>query len=452
MEQNKSQKGMGGKYSESLAYAGLFATLSLVFALIGGAIYAALNVGNLTEIIMLCTGYVNVLSHGNEFLSGVILAAVFGGSAWFYHTLPSKIINYLRKHYTTTLSVDSTCEAYHQLILHLEGEGISDLARVVRFSNGRWDNGKLVKEVGFGSQLFWLRGRLISVHHLKDETSALRDLRRTLDITILGRSHQYFEKIMAQCESVEHERDMSKYYEQEIGHCRYITSQKPRSLDSIALSKANREALLHTIDNFVAKEAWYLEHNVPYQLGILLHGPPGTGKTSLIRGIAAYMGRNIVTAKSSNILEYACKTTPRSSLIVVEEIDTFGVSQRELDSEEDEDTNVKSKDYLEKSLDSFSVGAILSALDGLIPNPGRVLIMTTNHPDKIDKAITRPGRIDLSLYLGYLDQEVMGILLYKFFGEQVNVPPLRTGVSPAQVQNDIILGLTVESLIEKYKA
>lgn len=51
---------------------------------------------------------------------------------------------------------------------------------------------------------------------------------------------------------------------------------------------------------------------------------------------------------------------------------------------------------------SFVMQGLLNVLDGVVDTPGRIVIMTTNHPETLDAALIRPGRIDKKIYLGYM--------------------------------------------------
>lgn len=82
---------------------------------------------------------------------------------------------------------------------------------------------------------------------------------------------------------------------------------------------------------------------------------------------------------------------------------------------------------------------------------GRVVIMTTNHADDLDPALLRHGRIDLQLYIGHMTDETFWAYLHRFFPEyQGEEWPVRDGVAPSEVQNDIVMDLTPDELREKY--
>merc|ERR1712151_1051684 len=59
----------------------------------------------------------------------------------------------------------------------------------------------------------------------------------------------------------------------------------------------------------------------------------------------------------------------------------------------------------EEDPDALSLSGLLNVLDGVVDSPGRILVMTSNHPEKLDPALIRPGRINKRLHLGYMDAE-----------------------------------------------
>ncbi|CAK0777625.1 hypothetical protein CVIRNUC_004511 [Coccomyxa viridis] len=162
---------------------------------------------------------------------------------------------------------------------------------------------------------------------------------------------------------------------------------------------------------FCENRGWYTERGIPYQLGFLLSGPPGSGKTSAIRAIANHTKRHIINVNFASITtatqlknllfserlstfvdSHSSETQTLSipidqRLYVLEEIDAIGdiVQQRYEGMKKPRDTVP----------DELTLAEILTALDGTIECPGRMLIMTSNHPEYLDEALIRPGRIDV---------------------------------------------------------
>lgn len=182
---------------------------------------------------------------------------------------------------------------------------------------------------------------------------------------------------------------------------------------------------------FLENQAWYDAKGIPYQLGILLSGKPGTGKTSCIRAIANITRRHIVNVNFANVttatqlkeLFYNEKLQVYSDnsmantvayhipvpqrLYVLEEIDAIGdiVKQRKQDAP------------VERTVaDELTLMEILTVLDGTIETPGRILIMTSNHPETLDAALIRPGRIDVHVEFDYASQDLLADMYNCYLG------------------------------------
>lgn len=197
----------------------------------------------------------------------------------------------------------------------------------------------------------------------------------------------------------------------------YITNYK--TFNNICLKNNLEKTIFNIINEFKHSENWYKELDLPYTLGFLLFGPPGTGKTSIIKAIANVFEKDIwyfdlSKIKSSSEFEILIsKINYDNSLIVFEDIDTMNeiIYNRDimsLDNKDNKDIN-----------DKLTLGHILDFLDGLQENHGRIVIMTSNHPEKLDKALIRPGRIDYHFELSYCDKNMVKQIYYNFFKEDI---------------------------------
>ena len=209
-----------------------------------------------------------------------------------------------------------------------------------------------------------------------------------------------------------------------------------------------KDALIKRLDTFKNKEQ-YTKLGIPETLGLLLYGEPGTGKTSTIKAIAQYMDMSIIivpmnkihTRKqldeifySSNLNDYVA---PSKRIYVFEEIDCNGwekiVRDRRLPVISDDiPSNGQSiTEIINESLkkeapkkkqddDKLTLGALLEVLDGIVEVPGRIVIMTTNHRDILDPALTRPGRIDMEIEFKKLRRQQINDIYKQFYGFSIS--------------------------------
>ena len=206
-----------------------------------------------------------------------------------------------------------------------------------------------------------------------------------------------------------------------------------------------------------ASPKWYATRGIPYRRGYLFHGPPGTGKTSLSFALAGIFGLEIyaislqeVTLTEGDLIQLF-NGLPRRCIVLLEDVDAAGLLRdgqsddpegkkksrkdtkktdaaekgKEAEPEKKEvsaDPPKKDEEYTLKDLakelkaisapprraggpnrgvnaegqpnTGISLSGLLNAIDGVATHEGRVLIMTTNHPEKLDAALVRPGRVD----------------------------------------------------------
>ena len=190
------------------------------------------------------------------------------------------------------------------------------------------------------------------------------------------------------------------------------------------------------IDFFLNNKDWYIQRGIPYNLGILLWGETGGGKTRFIKQLLKYTGRHGIDIKLNDELDFSklknilLKDTIGESyiipqnkrIIIFEDIDAMGevVKQRSksLNSDQDTDVDINSenldsgifsklietqkKEIIEEKSKHLNnnLGYLLNMIDGLNECSGRIIIMTTNRLEYLDKALIRPGRIDIKIEFG----------------------------------------------------
>jgi len=284
-----------------------------------------------------------------------------------------------------------------------------------------------------------------------------------------------------------------------VGGWRETPHETMKSFDNIFFD--GKQEVLNKIKFFVENKDWYRRNGVPYTLGIALYGEPGTGKTSFAKALATLLNRHIVsmslarikTKKQLNDFYFETQYNNANDknavgfdkkIILFEDIDCVGdiILKRkakskseeigDLDSTDDIDDFVdttppsntpedkvkreiaKATKYVLKKMNSadtmgpvanyhqqenITLDDILNLWDGIRENTGRIMIITTNHYDKLDPALIRPGRIDMALHLSNASLQTIAEMYLHYYGAEIDQNDLALipdrFYSPAEIIN-----------------
>jgi ATP-dependent 26S proteasome regulatory subunit len=176
---------------------------------------------------------------------------------------------------------------------------------------------------------------------------------------------------------------------------------------------SNKNEIVKNIKFFINNSKWYEERGIPYTLGILLWGEPGCGKTGFIKSIMNLTKRHGINIKLNNKFNmdslkdiiYDEEIGPdliipqNKRILIFEDIDCMSDIVKDRDIKEQEPVvEIKpKKEKKECKNENNNLSYLLNIMDGLHECPGRIIIMTTNKPEVLDKALIRPGRIDYKI-------------------------------------------------------
>ena len=220
------------------------------------------------------------------------------------------------------------------------------------------------------------------------------------------------------------------------------------------------DELKERLDLFINHPEWYMDRGIPHSLGILLHGVPGAGKTSTIKAIAKDTHRHIFNLSlrpytsqrqltnlifNETVVVYGhdgAKQTLKIPLnrrvYVIEDIDCL------TDVALDRTITGGKNNKIEG--DALTLSFLLNLLDGVLETPGRILVITSNFPDKLDRAFVRPGRIDVQIEFTNATRNFILDMMNKFYEIQYTLSEI-----PKELDNVFTPAEVMESMCTHFK-
>jgi hypothetical protein len=204
-----------------------------------------------------------------------------------------------------------------------------------------------------------------------------------------------------------------------------------------------RQKVRKHVEFFLTRRDWYEAKGIPYTLGFMFHGEPGCGKTSSVKAIANTARRHIINIQlseikskaqlrhlffndeihvhnGSNIERYTIPVHER--LFVIEDIDAMGdaVLRREwkkpvAPKPEKKNTGDPWADQEEEQKEPIDLSFLLNLLDGTLESSGRILAISSNFPERIDRALIRPGRIDMIIKFKKCNIAILNEMVTNFY-------------------------------------
>lgn len=197
--------------------------------------------------------------------------------------------------------------------------------------------------------------------------------------------------------------------------------------------------LVQTLDDFQHRKGKFARKRFAHRLGVFLHGPSGSGKTSIAKAVAHHTNRHLVNIHASQVktnkemvdllqdLNYAVPSLGTTVelgfsdvVLVLEGVDEIGFEPAD-GKPRGKYTGI-SNSSIEDGADALTVLGFLTAVDGMVDTPGRMIIMTAHDASRVAPGLLRPGRTHASLDLGFMTSECTQEMIEHYLDTQLDAP------------------------------
>ena len=286
-----------------------------------------------------------------------------------------------------------------------------------------------------GMHLFRYKGHFLAFTREKSEQQVVYrpNQAEQIYISCLGRNAQVIKDLLEEAQRAYVEKDGTKtvIYRGNGLDSYWVRclSRPPRPLSTVVLDEGQKQMLTSDMREYLHPRTrrWYSNRGIPYRRGYLLTGPPGTGKTSLCFALAGLFSLSIYVvslnakALTEDSLATLFRDLPWRCIVLLEDIDAAGLTNKRGDepsSETEKDPNHPDQPKEGAAANGtaanetssartppagISLSAFLNIIDGVASGEGRILVMTTNHIEKLDPALLRPGRVDMTIGFGFAE-------------------------------------------------
>lgn len=381
----------------------------------------------MNEIFQEAYGKVQELLTNNDFLQGGVILAMLTASWMYLRSIPLRLWDTFLYYSSISVELQDHCPSFAWLASYSTDEfkarNSGPFFLLGSKDKYRSDNLLFPSGVRWTRKGFCLMRFSLSKRELENNNSN-KAVEYSLHITLFGLGKKkVLDKILEESEK----KYGPKTRELEVvrpswGNFETLSTLVVREKDSIYSEKL--QDIIDQVDDFCNSEEGYRKRGIPYRLGVLLYGPPGTGKSSIAKFLAGHVRRDLVVVnpRSSNELRDAFSSS--GSLILIEDVDCAGASVGNRENKEVE---------VAESGMGATLADLLNSMDGVSTGDNLIYIMTTNHKDKLDPALIRPGRVDLSVELTYLSQKEFEMACENLYGEKPT-KEITKNVTPAKLQ------------------
>jgi chaperone BCS1 len=268
---------------------------------------------------------------------------------------------------------------------------------------------------GYGRHIIRHKNAYISINREKQSSANLNtgEPHETVTLTTLYAYRCIFEDIFAEAHQLAISAQEGKtimYTSKGMEWGQFGDARRKRPLQSVILDQGIKEQIVDDVKDFLGRQQWYVDRGIPYRRGYLLYGPPGSGKSSFIQALAGELDFGVAIINLSergmtdDKLALLLTKLPPRTILLLEDADAAFRNRRQVEVDGYGGATV-----------TFS--GLLNALDGVAAGEERIAFLTTNHIDRLDEALIRPGRVDMTVRIGEATRHQAAQMWDRFYGD-----------------------------------
>jgi chaperone BCS1 len=334
-----------------------------------------------------------------------------GALMYLLRAIPTQLLSALGWYATVTLTVNNDDPCFDWINEWLATHAYAKRARMLKVESGRESSEHWTVSPGYGTHWFWDHGLVFITRSAVENKSITWRRQESFIIRTIGRNQSRIREIIDYASFAQKQADSVGIRMWLSGAWMRLRGKTKRALDTVYLPEATKQELVDCTRWFFDGPEWFAKRGIPYRQGFLFFGPPGTGKTTIVIALASEFGKpiyilNLATLKDDNELLMALSMVPHGAIVLIEDVDAAKASE------------VRTEDAEQVTVDKgVTLSGLLNAIDGVAAPEGRLLIMTTNHPDKIDPAIIRSARVDKRFFFGSMTKDLAVEMSTRLFPE-----------------------------------
>lgn len=279
-------------------------------------------------------------------------------------------------------------------------------------------NGNVVFQPGYGFHWFFYKGRYYWFYLKEVDSQGIAGQKEQINLYTYGLSLKPLELLIDAFKFVPENNALTIW---SLGNGRHDNpwsvaariplKDRPTPIHNDSIQKE----VFDRVQDFLNKEQWYRSRGLAYKTTFMLMGPPGTGKTSIARDLAIVFDLKFHEINLAHVgdarLRNAVSAIKQGGILLIDDIDANKVLHRRTGDEAPGPAMPPHSDIL-------TVNGFLNLLDGAIPLDNLIIILNTNHPQRLDPALYRPGRVDHKVVVRELDAVKVKEFVERMYAEQ----------------------------------